>query len=182
MSQREIKLNFVATPFGSGKLVGLSLLGIAIVVAVVMRLSFISVKDSIATLEEQLATNEQAHALNSTVRSQVNSEEITEKRNHAQTVIRKLTMPWDRLFESIESASNPSIAILSIEPDETRHLVTISGEAKDMSDVLAFIASLETQQSLTKVYLRHHQVKANSSERVILFNLSANWVREKSHA
>jgi len=44
-------------------------------------------------------------------------EELTLEVKHANDVLRQLTLPWDELFQAVESAAGKKIALLALEPD-----------------------------------------------------------------
>jgi hypothetical protein len=93
----------------------------------------------------------------------------------ANQVLRKKTVPWDGLFRDIESASDSTIGLLSVQPDAATGLVRISGEARDASALAEYMARLETQPSLKKVHLVEHEMKGEHSRAVVRFTLNATW-------
>src|SRR5512135_1505497 len=58
---------------------------------------------------------------------------------HANEVLLQLTLPWGKLFQAIESASGKEVTLLAMEPDAEKHVVKISGEAKNITAVLDYI-------------------------------------------
>jgi hypothetical protein len=89
-------------------------------------------------------------------------------------VVRQLTLPWEQLFEAVESAGSKHIALLALEPDTEKKLVKINGEARDLAVLLNYITRLEKQEVFGPVYLQSHQVQ-QGSETSVRFSLLAVW-------
>lgn len=94
---------------------------------------------------------------------------------NANDVLLKLSLPWSRLFESVESANSDSMALLGIDPDSKKGVIKISGEAKDFDALLAYIRSLQSSGFFTEVFLHKHQVQENNPDKPIYFILDASW-------
>ena len=114
-----------------------------------------------------------------TAPAEVNARSATEislEIGHANEVLHKLGLPWDQLFNAIESSSSKQIALLAMEPDAEKRVVKISGEAKDIGAVLDYIRRLSAQQVLRNVYLQSHQIQLQDPEKPVRFVLLASWV------
>jgi len=94
---------------------------------------------------------------------------------HANQVLRQLSLPWDTLFRAVESSTGKNIALLSMEPDVRKGTVTISGEAKNFSAMLDYIRQLGTRDVFASVHLQNHQVQQADPEKPIRFSLLAVW-------
>lgn len=86
-----------------------------------------------------------------------------------------LNMPWNALLDGLEKSSNQDIAVLGLQPDSKKQLLTLSGEAKNLSAVLAYIDSLEKLPMLEKVILQKHNVSETDIDKPVRFTLLANW-------
>lgn len=106
------------------------------------------------------------------------AENIAVEVKRANEVLRQLTLPWDELFKGVESAAGKEIALLAMEPNMEKHVVKISGEARDLVALLDYIMKLEEQGMFGPVYLQSHQVQQQDPERPVRFSLLAAW-REK---
>lgn len=89
----------------------------------------------------------------------------------ANEVLRRLSLPWDRLFQAVESASGKEVALLSIDPDLEKGVVKISGEAKNLAAALEYIQKLEKQEMFGTVYLQSHQLQRQDPEKPVRFTL-----------
>ena len=84
-------------------------------------------------------------------------------------------LPWETLFQKLESASNDNIALLAIDPDSNKGKIRISGEAKDFDALLEYIRILQKTDFFINVYLQHHQIQELDPEKPIRFTLDASW-------
>lgn len=98
--------------------------------------------------------------------------------SHARDVLRQLDVPWDRLFEAVETSTTPEVALLGIEPEPKRETVRIIGEAKDYQTVLAYTRRLEESAPLDGVHLQNHQLETRDPEHPVHFVLGAAWRRQ----
>lgn len=96
--------------------------------------------------------------------------------HQANEILQQLALPWNALFQTLESTREKDIALLSIQPDAAKHRVRISGEAKSLEILLAYIARLEQGRVLDHVYLTSHEVRTQDAQQPVRFTLVANWV------
>lgn len=96
----------------------------------------------------------------------------------ANEVISQLTLPWDQLFSAVEDAADKDVALLSIQPDRRKGMVTIGGEAKDIAAMLDYMRRLGDEKPLKGVALLSHQIQLNDPQKPVRFNLSAKWITE----
>jgi len=94
---------------------------------------------------------------------------------HANEVLLQLFMPWDDLFQAVESAAGKKIALLALEPDTEKQMVKISGEAKNFASLLNYITQLEERDVFGTVYLQNHQVQQQDPDKPVRFSLLAVW-------
>jgi hypothetical protein len=93
-------------------------------------------------------------------------------------VAQELTVPWTPLLAELEAASHDSasdIALLSVEPDESKHLVRVTGESRDLPRVLAYVGRLQTSALLRYPMLENHEVRSDDPQRPVRFAVSAEW-------
>lgn len=94
----------------------------------------------------------------------------------ANEILAQLGLPWEALFRDIESSAQHRVALLAIEPDASKHTVRITGEARDMNAMLAYIQFLQQKSSLRNVYLHSHQIDQQVAEKPVRFTIGATWV------
>ena len=101
--------------------------------------------------------------------------DMAQEIKHANDVLNQITLPWDKLFQAVEWSSGKDVALLTIEPDAEKHVVKISGEAKNIEAVLNYVRHLSDQEIFNSVYLQSHQVQEQNPERPVRFALIATW-------
>lgn len=99
------------------------------------------------------------------------AQEITQ----ANQVLRELSIPWDKLFHAIEDSAGKDVTLLSMEPDATKRIAKIAGEARNLAAVLDYVRHLEQQAVLRDVYLQRHEIEQQDPEKPIHFNVMARW-------
>jgi len=85
--------------------------------------------------------------------------------------VKRLSLPWTRLFTAIESAATDQVALTSIEPDARAGTVKISGDGKDYLAALTYVLNLSRAEGLSSVQLLRHDVRQGS----VGFTISASW-------
>lgn len=95
--------------------------------------------------------------------------------DQANDVIHRLSLPWDALFRGMEDAASERIALLGVEPDLNRHVVTLSGEAQAYGEVLRYMTRLESGAVLTEPRLLSHEVRDEGPRHPVAFAISATW-------
>jgi Tfp pilus assembly protein PilN len=103
------------------------------------------------------------------------NEPLRRELDAAQQVLSELALPWEALFQAIETAIDGHTALLAIEPDAGRHAVRITGEARNYLAILSLMARLEATQPLARVHLLNHQIRDDVAQRPYQFTLSATW-------
>lgn len=94
---------------------------------------------------------------------------------HANQVLRQLSLPWDALFRAVEASGGKNVALLSMEPDLKKGTVTISAEAKDFDAMLDYVRQLGKREVFGSVLLQNHQVQQTDPQKPIRFSLRAVW-------
>lgn len=93
----------------------------------------------------------------------------------ANQVVRQLGLPWNALFEAVETSGGKSIALLSLEPDLHKGTVKIIGEAKDFNALLNYVKQLSTHEVFGSVMLQNHQIQKDDPQKPVRFSLLAHW-------
>jgi hypothetical protein len=100
---------------------------------------------------------------------------LTEEAGH---IAAKLGTPWTNLLAELEAASHDSasdVALLSVEPDDSKHVVRVTGESRDLSRVLAYVGRLQSSTLLRYPMLESHELRSDDPQRPVRFALSAEW-------
>lgn len=93
----------------------------------------------------------------------------------AQGVSLQLRQPWNALFNDIDAVLAPGVAVLGVEAQGQAHTLRITGEAKEMADVVAYVEQLRSSPSIGSAYLSHHEERQAGAVTVLRFSLDAGW-------
>jgi Tfp pilus assembly protein PilN len=92
-----------------------------------------------------------------------------------QQVAQRLAMPWADLLESLESAPNQAVALLSVEPSVAKRNLRLTAEARNAQDMLAYLGALQRDARLATVVLVSHQVQVQAPGTPVRFQIQADW-------
>lgn len=161
--------------------VGIALLLLALAAAVQLVIYARALSDESAHLEKLTARIE--HKLHpghvAAPMTQAEAQQLGAEVKNANAVLLQLSLPWDRLFQTVESANGDDIALLGIDPDVKKGLIKVSGEARDFDALLGYIRTMQASDFLAQVYLAHHQVQEQDAEKPIRFSVDASWTGQR---
>jgi hypothetical protein len=80
------------------------------------------------------------------------------------------------LFEAIERADAQEVTLLNVAPNSKKQQVLITGEAKNIQEVLNYIVKLEAQPVLQSAYLQSHSIDETNVSKPVKFTVMAHWV------
>jgi len=92
-----------------------------------------------------------------------------------QRAITQLGLPWARLLQEIETHANSSIALLGIEGQGLARSARITGEARTMGDVVAYIQHLRESPLISAATLSGHEEKVDGAVKLVRFTLELAW-------
>ena len=99
----------------------------------------------------------------------------TDELTAARDTLRRLTTPWESLFQALETAKTERVFLLTVEPSVESRTLTITAEAKDYLAALTYVARLGDAPALQRVHLVRHEVRRGSPQRRVTFTVSASW-------
>lgn len=174
MTMRAVELDFLQVPRRtSGG--GIVFLAAGVVAAFVVMSYYGDLKTEAQQLESQAAKLERRARGLAPVPPRVD-ESLQQEIRRVNEVIDRLTLPWDRLFRSVEDAATDRVTLLGIEPDAKSGMVQISAEASDAEAMFDYVRRLGQQRELSQVYLLQHQQERQKVLRPIRFLVSASWM------
>ena len=100
---------------------------------------------------------------------------LAQEIRQANVVLGQLNLPWDALFGELERGAVDGVSLLGIQPEVVAGQVRIAGEARSYDTALAYVAKLEASERFANVLLTSHQVRANTPQRPVVFELVADW-------
>jgi Tfp pilus assembly protein PilN len=95
--------------------------------------------------------------------------------NAINAAVLQLNLPWSDLFDAMEAATPASIAVLAVEPDAKKHLIKGTAEAKNASEMIAYIERLKRQNFFARVALSKHETNEQDPNRPVRFQFEAQW-------
>lgn len=108
-------------------------------------------------------------------RAEVVGPELARRIVSANQAIDALAVPWDALFRSIDSADARGLGVMSLVPNARTHLLRLSGEAKSVPDLLAYVDRVAALPDLQQVHLEGYETVTRDGADVISFNVAATW-------
>lgn len=94
---------------------------------------------------------------------------------HANDLLYQISLPWEKLFQAVESSAGKDVSLLGMEPDADKHVVKITGEARNFYAMLAYLQRLEECKEFGSVYLQNHRVRQQDPDKPVRFAVLATW-------
>lgn len=177
MTQR-LDLEFIKpSPFilSSWSGFGVFILSVSLLIAFFTWQSYRSVKNAQSEITSKLnAFNHQSNSKKIPIKTIV-AIIPPEKIKQVSEVVNALIMPWDALLSAVEESDMPDIALLSLEPNNKKQQLLLTGEAKNFQSILTYVNQLEAQRMLSEVYLQKHSVNEADASKPISFTIFALW-------
>lgn len=142
---------------------------------IAVALAFAAGNQELLQVKRQTTELRQESAPRTEQKSTMDRTQLAAEIAHANTIIRQLNLPWDKLFMALESTANDRVALLAIQPDTRKQLIQLSGEARNMEAVLDYLAQLRSQETLEQIVLTGHEIKLQDPDKPVRFSLSAKW-------
>ncbi len=96
----------------------------------------------------------------------------------SQTVLARLTIPWDPLFiavEQVQARHHDRISLTAIHPDVAEQRVILDGRAPNLDELLDFVRELPEYEIISRAYLSHHQREDKDAAKPVRFSIVAEW-------
>lgn len=176
MSPRALQLDFMAAPVAPARRVGWLALALAVPAVVLTAESY-----GLAAQVQEQAQGRHAHLQG---RLHVDRAQPTTAAPDATTlaavrranaVIDQLSVPWDALFSAIEAADARGLGVLSLTPNARDRTLRLTGEARSMAELLAYVDRMAAQPALQQVHLLGYGTTARDGVSVVSFTLAATW-------
>lgn len=86
-----------------------------------------------------------------------------------------IAQPWGKLLKELEGLAEPGIALLGFEAQGATRQLRITGEAKTMAEVIAYVESLRLSPVSSSVVLGSHEMILQDGVSVIRFSVDIAW-------
>ncbi len=91
----------------------------------------------------------------------------------AAAVVERLNTPWPRLLGSLENASSPDVALLSLSIDAAQTVVRLKALARDEASMFAYVRQLNAGAALSQARLSNHSVDESLPGQPVRFAVEA---------
>jgi|GEM_PF-5127232 len=115
--------------------------------------------------------------VSSSSRGRKNSEPTpaSDELNVASRAMAQIQTPWNEVLSELEKATDETVALTQMESEAKSRNVRLSGEAKTISDVLAFAERLRKSGRFSEVALVGEESKQAGPVKVVGFTMQAAW-------
>ncbi|WP_061540215.1 hypothetical protein [Collimonas fungivorans] len=86
--------------------------------------------------------------------------------------VRHLNLPWRDLFDAVETATPPEIALLALDPDPEHQLLRLTAEAATSEAMLDYVVNLKQQTVFSAISMKRHQLDAVDPNNVLRFSVT----------
>jgi hypothetical protein len=93
----------------------------------------------------------------------------------ANAVIDDLAVPWEALFDALQSVDARGLALLSLTPDSRQHGRRRAGAARSVPELLAYVDRLAALPMLAQVRLEGYSTVPRDGVEVVAFTLGTTW-------
>jgi Tfp pilus assembly protein PilN len=90
-------------------------------------------------------------------------------------VTANLNTPWSGLLTALGSSARKDVALLAVEPSAAKRSVRLTAEARDDDEMIAYLATLQSDPRLKAVFLASHQVQTQAPGTPVRFQIQALW-------
>lgn len=173
---RLISLDYIR-PLPRRRTASLVLLTLASVFTIYLWHAYQEINTSTEFLEAKIATQPRYQTEPKMNNLQPSSESQTTQieTTHVQHVMSQLSLPWEKIFDTLEDNSTSNVALLSITPNADQRSISLHGEAVNLDALLIYIEKLQNTKFLTSVYLLNHQIQTQDPKKPILFQIITQW-------
>lgn len=134
------------------------------------QLSTLELQSNIAALQNRSRTSQSEQKLE-TEPTPAERVEIAQARSASL----QLNYPWDQVFDAIEKAQHPDVALLGVDPKSKTGQIRLTAEAKDAVAMTQYIANLQRSPSLSRALLTSHQIQSQQPGTPLRFQILAQW-------
>lgn len=89
--------------------------------------------------------------------------------------IAQLNIPWQALFNALETANSPDIALISVHPNGATKNISIIAESANLETMLVYLRQLKKEAIFSELALRRHEQNEQIAQKPIRFEIEAKW-------
>jgi Tfp pilus assembly protein PilN len=151
-------------------LVGIGLLVWQVIELRTAQRSAVELQGNIAALQNRSRTSQQEQKLEAEP-TPAERVEIAQARAASQ----QLNYPWDQVFDAIEKAQHPDVALLGVDPKSKTGQIRLTAEAKDAVAMTQYMQNLQRSPHLSRALLTSHQIQSQQPGTPLRFQVLAQW-------
>jgi hypothetical protein len=173
MSAPALELDFAGARRQRAKVIGVGIaaLGVLCLSAVLVQRHYLSEQRAGLELRRAALMDSQHNGRSAQSVAGLNAQ-------NAEKTVRELGTPWSQLLAELESASGDTtgnVAVLSVEPDHSKHRVRVTAEARTLGLALAYVQRLKKAPVLRYPMLDSHELRTDDKDHPVRFQVSAEW-------
>lgn len=168
------QLNFLK-PTSAYSWLSLALLAIGISVLTAVYWQYQKDNAQFNSLQEQLEKLSHKKPVKHTKNNAIQTDGFKRQLALQTQIQQSLVTPWNILLQALEETKTDSIQLIEINPNATAHTLSITGQAPQLEDVLAYVKALSQQSVLGNVDLIDHQVIKTDANTMVKFEIEAIW-------
>lgn len=157
----------------TGRALGTLVLAASVALAAGLVAHYLELAEGSEAAETQVRRLARANAPGRLV--QGSREAAVEEVRRVNRAAAQLTIPWEDLFQAVESATDKRVALLALQPNFQKRELKISGEADDFGAILKYMERLESGEALAEVRLISHEMVVRQNSSRIRFELTSTW-------
>lgn len=154
---------------------GYSLLALGVVALVSCYFSYSAVSAKVASIENELEQLSQNKPVKRSSADRLQLDAIKHQSELQQQIHESLVMPWPALFHDLEISKPEHILLTDVLPDAKDNTIRITGQANQLTDVLAYIQELKSTSTLRSVNLLDHHIIKLEANTSVNFEIEAIW-------
>lgn len=178
MRSPSLQLDFRRQPDSLWRWLEWGLLIVAVVIAVVLGNRYAEIDQRHAAAQSRVdRLNEQGRAAGERRGPAPADPQLPGDLRRANVIIDQLTVPWDELFDALETADAHGLGVLSLVPNARERTVRLAGESLSLAELLAYVDRVAARPELSQVHLLGYNTVQRDGVSVVSFILAATWRR-----
>ncbi|WP_428423373.1 PilN domain-containing protein [Methylibium sp.] len=175
MSAVPLRLGFQAEPLARGHWPGWLALVLAVGLTAVLARQHLDTQERLGALQVRKDILEKRLQPARARGAAAPDADTARQLRRANQIIDQLALPWDELFRAVEAADARSLGLLALAPNAQDRSLHLSGEARSVAELLAYVDRLAAQRGMSQVHLLDYETVVRDGSSVISFTLAAKW-------
>lgn len=92
--------------------------------------------------------------------------------------IKQLNFPWSDLFDALENATTPAVALIEIDSDASKGVLKIQAEAASSNEMIMFVENIKRETIFFDTYITKHEISDLAPQKPLRFSVETKWRKE----